>query len=103
MMLSKAIHDRNCLLLLDGIDEGGVLRDEIESHVAEVIQRQGFLMLVTSRPAGLNEESFQQCFHMLQLQPLEDSQQEEVILGRLQGRDSKMVEELLTCARLKVI
>ena len=75
---------RRALILLDGIDEGGVARERIERHVAEVLAPQGHLLLCTSRPAGLNEERFA-AFGKLRLAPLTESQQEAVVSSRLGG------------------
>jgi hypothetical protein len=52
-MLRQAMLARRTLLLLDGLDEGGQVRAQIEKHVTEVLAPQGFVMLVTSRP-GIN-------------------------------------------------
>jgi hypothetical protein len=39
-MLRQALLSRRALLLLDGLDEGGVKRNEIERHVVEVLAPQ---------------------------------------------------------------
>ena len=94
-MLRQALMARRALVLLDGIDEGGKARDEIERHVTEVLAPQGHVMLVTSRPAGLKEERFRQHFERVQLEPLSDEQQGEVIAKRLgQGEHSEFLEYL---------
>jgi hypothetical protein len=82
-MLRQALMARRALVLLDGIDEGGKARDAIERHVTEVLAPQGHIMLITSRPAGLNEERFRQYFRHVKLAPLSEAQQEEVIVKRL--------------------
>jgi len=51
-MLRQAMMARRALLLLDGLDEGGAKREQIERHVAEVLAPQGHVLLATSRPAG---------------------------------------------------
>ena len=43
---------RRALILVDGLDEAGTVRDQIETHVAEVLTPQGHVLLATSRPAG---------------------------------------------------
>ena len=45
---------RRALILIDGLDEGGQIRDEIDMHVAEVLAPQGHVLLATSRPAGVD-------------------------------------------------
>ena len=83
LMLRQALMARRALVLLDGIDEGGKARDVIERHVTKVLAPQGHVMFVTSRPAGLDEDRFRQHFLRVQLEPLSEAQQEEVIANRL--------------------
>ena len=94
-MLRQALMARCALVLLDGIDEGGKARDAIERHVTEVLAPQGHVMLVTSRPAGLKEDWFRQHFVRVQLEPLSEEQQEEVIVKRLgKGKHSELLDYL---------
>ena len=81
-MLRAAMHERRVLLLLDGLDEAGAQRARIEKHVAEVLAPKGFVILCTSRPAGLDEAGFAG-FHRLTLAPLTDAQQEAFLATRL--------------------
>jgi ankyrin repeat protein len=81
-MLCAAMHERRVLLLLDGLDEAGAQRARIEKHVAEVLAPKGFVILCTSRPAGLDEAGFAG-FHRLTLAPLTDAQQETFLATRL--------------------
>ena len=80
--LRQALLSRRVLLLLDGLDEGGAKRDEIQRHVTEVLAPQGHVMLCTSRPAGVTEKSFPG-FHRLYLSPLTEQQQQEALEQRL--------------------
>jgi len=94
-MLRQALMARRSLVLLDGIDEGGKARDAIERHVTEVLAPQGHVMLVTSRPAGLDEERFRHHFEHMQLEPLSEAQQEDVIARRLgKGEHSDLLAYL---------
>ena len=81
-MLRQAMASRRAIILLDGLDEGGALRDEIERHVAEVLAPQGHVMLATSRPAGLDKKRFAS-FRQLALAPLTEAQQTQVLKERL--------------------
>ena len=54
-MLRQAMMARRALILIDGLDEAGQIRDEMERHVAEVLAPQGHVLLATSRPAGIDE------------------------------------------------
>jgi hypothetical protein len=81
-MLRQAMMGRHALILLDGLDEGGTLREQIEKHVAEVLAPQGHVMLVTSRPTGIDESRFGR-FYRLSLSPLTAPQQEQAVTQRL--------------------
>ena len=81
-MLRQAMLSRRALLLLDGLDEGGTRRADIEQHVAEVLAPQGHVVLATSRPAGVREQLFIH-FRRLRLSPLTEAQQEEALEQRL--------------------
>ena len=81
-MLRQAMVSRRALLMLDGLDEGGARRVEIEQHVAEVLAPQGHVLLATSRPAGVPEHLFVG-FHRLRLSPLTEQQQQQAIEQRL--------------------
>eukprot|EP00312_Isochrysidales_sp_CCMP1244_P014706 CAMPEP_0202741946 /NCGR_PEP_ID=MMETSP1388-20130828/4654_1 /ASSEMBLY_ACC=CAM_ASM_000864 /TAXON_ID=37098 /ORGANISM="Isochrysis sp, Strain CCMP1244" /LENGTH=1959 /DNA_ID=CAMNT_0049408819 /DNA_START=358 /DNA_END=6236 /DNA_ORIENTATION=+ len=81
-MLRQALTSRRALVLLDGIDEGGAVRERIERHVAEVLAPQGILLLATSRPVGLNSALFSR-FHRFQLAPLSKAQQQQALEQRL--------------------
>ena len=83
-MLRQAMMARRALMLLDGLDEGGISRDEIERHATEVLAVQGHVILCTSRPAGIDEARFAS-FSRLRLGPLTKSQQHEALKERLGG------------------
>jgi hypothetical protein len=81
-MMRQAMTARRALLLIDGLDEGGQVRDQIERHIVEVLVPQGHVLLATSRPAGVSEQRFAD-FHRLRLSPLSDEQQLQAMEGRL--------------------
>jgi Ran GTPase-activating protein (RanGAP) involved in mRNA processing and transport len=81
-MLRQAMMARRALLLLDGLDEAGTKRDDIERHVVDVLAPQGHVLLCTSRPAGVDEARFA-AFRRLALAPLSDEQQERALEQRL--------------------
>ncbi|KOO53383.1 hypothetical protein Ctob_016483, partial [Chrysochromulina tobinii] len=81
-MLRQAMMARRALLLLDGLDEAGAKRDDIERHVVDVLAPQGQVLLCTSRPAGVDEARFA-AFRRLALAPLSDAQQERALEQRL--------------------
>jgi len=81
-MLRQAMMARRALLLLDGLDEAGAKRDDIERHVVEVLTPQGHVLLCTSRPAGVVEARFA-AFRRVALAPLSDAHQERALEQRL--------------------
>lgn len=81
-MLRQALMARRALILLDGLDEGGAVRDSIESHLVSVLAAQGHVVLVTSRPTGIVEETFDH-FHRFRLMPLTEPLQKQAVLQRL--------------------
>ena len=90
LFLRQALMARRALILLDGVDEGGHSRDAIERHVNEVLVPQGHHIVLTSRPAGINEDLFDRgLVHRLELQPLSDDQQATVIEQRLGADESE--------------
>lgn len=92
----QAMMARRALLLLDGLDEAGAMRGAIERHVTEVLAPQGHVMLVTSRPAGIDEKRFASTFHRLTLCPLTEQQQREVIAQRVEApRQREALERYL--------
>ena len=92
--LRQALLARRVLLLLDGLDEGGAKRGEIERHVTQVLAPQGLVMLCTSRPAGLTDELFAG-FRQLQLSPLTKAQQNEALEKRLGVEGARPLLEYL--------
>lgn len=70
---------RRALLLIDGVDEGGVQRAQIEDHIVNVLAPQGHTMLVTSRLGGVCLEKFRPLFHRVTLCALTHKQQQQVI------------------------
>eukprot|EP00966_Prymnesium_polylepis_P315221 7283559-Prymnesium_polylepis.1 len=81
-MLRQALAPRRALLLLDGLDEGGAVRERIERHATEVLARQGHILLATSRPAVLDASRFSG-FRRLFLSPLSEAQQMQALKQRL--------------------
>lgn len=85
-MLRQALVARRALILLDGIDEGGEMRQAIEQHITKVLAPQGHVMLVTSRPTGLTEQLFAKHFYRIELSPLSEELQLQVIKQRTEKK-----------------
>lgn len=101
LLQRQALISRRALILLDGIDEGGAKRDEIERHIVQVLAKQGHAMVVTSRLDGLNVQLFQEQFEHLKLKPLTDAQQQQLIERRLASERGR-AEDLLGYLRTRV-
>ena len=82
LMLRQAMASRRALLLLDGLDEGGEKRPQIERHVTEVLAPQGHVLLATSRPDGIDDQRYGS-FRRLKLKPLSVDQQRQALEQRL--------------------
>jgi len=80
-MLRQAMLARRALILLDGLDEGGEKRSEIEHHT-KVLALQGHVLFATSRPDGVDEAQYQGFFR-LRLMPLTPAQQHQALEQRL--------------------
>ena len=101
-MLQQAMMARQALLLIDGIDEGGKVRADIERHITQVLAPQGHLMMVTSRPAGLNLDLWRRHgFHHAGLKPLSDTLQEKVVRQRLASMGERACDDLIEYVRLR--
>lgn len=77
--LMQAMRSRRTLLILDGIDEGGYKRADIEAHILDVLAVQKHTLLVTSRPVGLQMARFSTHFFCMRICPLSDEQQEQLV------------------------
>lgn len=84
-MLRQAMIARRALLLIDGLDEGGSIREELERHVAEVLAPQGHVLLATSRPDDEPERMEERfaAFKCLSLLPLSEAKQQSALEKRL--------------------
>ena len=91
--LRQSMMARRALILLDGLDEGGVTRTKILTHVKTVLAQQGHVMVVTSRPAAVMEHM--DGFHDLELSPLDERQQKQAVKQRLQKEKESDIECLL--------
>ena len=74
-LLMQAVHERRCLFLVDGVDEAGGSKEEIERAIADELLDQGHKTIVTSRHSGFKMESFERC-QLVELLPMSRAQQE---------------------------
>ena len=97
LTLRQALMARRCLLLLDGVDEGGDGKEAIEAHIVEVLMPQGFAIVATSRPDGVQRDRWTR-FVQLQLRPLSLDDQRRVIRQRLQGSRAESVVNFVSAS-----
>ena len=80
MFLRQALLARRVIMLLDGIDEAGKVREQLERHINTVLAPQGHMIMLTSRPStatqSLGADGLWKGFHRLQLSTLSDSLQQ---------------------------
>ena len=100
-MLRQALLSRRALLLIDGLDEGGPVSEEIQRHITEVLAPQGHTMVVTSRTEGLRLDWFSAHFEHMSLRPLSDALQAQLVELRL-GANPSCVQKLLKYIRTQV-
>ena len=77
-LMMQAVHERRCLFLVDGVDEAGGAKEEIERAIADELLDQGHKTIVTSRHSGFKMESFERC-QLVELLPMSHGQQEATV------------------------
>ena len=101
LMLRQAMMARRVLLLLDGVDEGGSVRTQIEQHIVEVLAPQGLMMLVSARTNGVDYGAFVGAgFQELRLRQLTHEQQLGLIRRRLP--QAEQAEQLIAYVTEKI-
>ena len=98
-MLQQAIRLKGAILLIDGVDEAAGLRQTIEDLVHLHLVPQGHKVVVTSRPEGVRLPLYRKHFVVLNLKPLTDEQQRQMIQGQLKGND--FFEHLMAFMRIR--
>jgi len=102
MMLRQAMLCRRALVLLDGIDECGVVSEDVQRHVTEVLAPQGHSLVITSRPDNLRTEAFAEHFEHLTLHSMSDELQDQLIDLRLREAQSSGQQALKQYIRTQV-
>jgi hypothetical protein len=83
----QLLMSRRALLLIDGLDEGGHKRPDLERHVAAVLGPQGHPVLATLRPFEIDHHLFREAHHVA-IAPFNDAQQRATIEHRLESAES---------------
>jgi tetratricopeptide (TPR) repeat protein len=98
-LLTQAMLQRRAVFLVDGIDESGTRRNEVQAAVDEELLTSGHNTIITSRHGGFSSAAFQQC-RLLELLPLAPSQQSEMVHLRVLdvAKAERLVSELETKA-----
>ena len=94
-LLMQAVLERRCLFLVDGVDEAGGAKEEIERAIADELLDQGHKTIVTSRHSGFKMESFERC-QLVELLPMSHGQQEAMVRARLGSEGEKVVTEFMS-------
>ena len=84
-MLVQAYEMRSLIIVVDGIDEAAGRRDIISNFVHNTLVREGFRVVCTSRPEGVQVPSFTSRFVIFDLTPLSDAQQRRACAMQLQA------------------
>ena len=94
-LLMQAVLERRCLFLVDGVDEAGGAKEEIERAIADELLDQGHKTIVTSRHSGFKMESFERC-QLVELLPMSHGQQEAMVRARLGSEGEEVVTEFMS-------
>ena len=94
-LLMQAVLERRCLFLVDGVDEAGSAKKEIERAIADELLDQGHKTIVTSRHSGFKMESFERC-QLVELLPMSHGQQEAMVRARLGSEGEEVVTEFMS-------
>jgi serine/threonine protein kinase len=98
-MLTQAMFQRRVIFFVDGIDESGARRNEVQAVVDEELLAPEHSTIITSRHGGFSSAAFQQC-RMLELLPLGPSQQSEMV--HLRVLDVEKADQLVGELKNKV-
>eukprot|EP00966_Prymnesium_polylepis_P285253 6589261-Prymnesium_polylepis.1 len=88
-VLEMALEMRTLVLVLDGIDEAGGLKSELETFVFRQLLSFGLRLVVTSRPVGVQLGLYTERFVMMNLKPLSVEQQKRAVAAQLNYVGSK--------------
>ena len=90
----QAVLERRCLFLVDGVDEAGGAKEEIERAIADELLDQGKDDRDESAP-GFKMESFERC-QLVELLPMSHGQQEAMVRARLRSEGEEVVTEFMS-------
>jgi hypothetical protein len=81
-LMMQSLTERSALLMIDGMDECGGARTQIEDFIKSELLEKGHRVIITSRPTGINTKIYGQC-QIVNLQPLNFEQQTEMVRSRI--------------------
>ena len=90
----QAVYEHRALFLVDGVDEAGGAKEEIERAIADELLDQGHKTIVTSRHSGFKMQSFERC-QLVELLPMSRAQQEAMVEARLGEKGEAVVQEFV--------
>ena len=94
-LLMQAVYEHRAVFLVDGVDEAGGAKEEIERAIADELLDQGHKTIVTSRHSGFKMESFERC-QLVELLPMSHGQQEAMVRARLGSEGEEVVTEFMS-------
>ncbi|KAK3249355.1 hypothetical protein CYMTET_41213 [Cymbomonas tetramitiformis] len=96
LLLQQALSMRRALILVDGMDEAGEQKPVLERYLFSRLAVEGHRLVITSRQGGLSQQQvLLRGDTFLQLRPLSEEQQWEMVRRRLRGLCSGDASALL--------
>ena len=95
-MLQDAYQSRRVVIILDGMDEAASSRKKLEHYLHQILVPDGFSIVVTSRPEGVDFALYQFSFLRMELKELSSEQQRAIIEHQMKtGNNKKFFNNLL--------
>jgi hypothetical protein len=94
-LLLQMMHMRRIVFLIDGIDESGSKRQEVEDFIAVELIEPGYKTIVTSRHSGFSSATLKQG-QLVELQALAIEEQSEMVKARVPDeiKAAQLLQEL---------
>eukprot|EP00935_MAST-01C_sp_MAST-1C-sp1_P002706 g2706.t1 len=94
-LLMQKVLQRQAVFLIDGIDESGTSRDQVQDFVTSELLQAGHKTIITSRHSGFAGDAFQHC-KVVELLPLTPAQQAGMVKSRVddEERADELIEQL---------
>ena len=95
-MLQDAYQSRRVVIILDGLDEAASSRSKLEQYLLRSLVPAGFVIVVTSRPEGVDFGLYKSSFLRMELKELSTEQQRAIIEHQMdEGKNKEFFTSLL--------